>query len=302
MTMQQVIYALEVASALSMSRAAERLYVSQPALSQQVKRLEEELGYPLFLRTAHGIRLTAEGETFCTEAAPVAALWQTLCKKVKADETSKRNRLRLGIGARVYSNRLFSDVLAFFDEHPTLEVALVTEAGQDVLSALQNGELDLALDRLPEREPFSAESPFFAEELIAERQCILMSPADPRAKARALSVRDLHGCTVMSGLEGSAEDRMLKDVCRRYGVKLSRVFRSDGIETNMRLVREGRGVALGPASFAPYFRVAAVPLTPEMFVSLQFICLKSSMQRDEIRRFCTYLKGVCKRRVQEEKA
>ena len=61
MTIQQILYVLEVASLRSVSQAAQRLYISQSALSQQLRRLEEELGYSLFTRSAHGLELTQDG-------------------------------------------------------------------------------------------------------------------------------------------------------------------------------------------------------------------------------------------------
>ena len=68
MTIAQVLYVLEIADCRSISAAAERQFISQSALSQQIQRLEGELGYPLFVRTPRGLTLTAAGETFCREA------------------------------------------------------------------------------------------------------------------------------------------------------------------------------------------------------------------------------------------
>ena len=72
MTLTQVLYALAVARYLNFSRAADSLFVSQPALSLQIKNLEKELGYDLFVRTPHGILLTELGEQFCRDARAVA--------------------------------------------------------------------------------------------------------------------------------------------------------------------------------------------------------------------------------------
>ena len=78
---------------------------------------------------------------------------------------------------------------------------------------------------------------------------------------------------------------MLRRTCQEYGISLSRVYRSDGIETNMRLVRDGMGVVLGPESFASYYGVSAVPLHLETFVSLKFICLQNGMKKKDVQLF-----------------
>ena len=294
MTIQQVLYVLEIAARNSVSQAAQKLYLSQSALSQQLRRLEEELGYSLFSRTASGLQLTPEGQRFCDQALPVAERWGEFCKAVQKEQSGEHLRLRLGIGSRVYSNDLFSHIMEYFEARPGIEVTFVTEAGQDVLEALRKGELDLALDRLPLEDSQSETGDFFSSPLIQERQCVLLSEDNPLAGRDSLAFRDLHGCTMISGLEDSAEDRSMRSAFRKYHVSVSRVYRSDGIDTSMRLVREGMGIALGPASFGDYFRVKAVPLEPETWISLQFICLQSALKQPVIRRFRDYLTELCK--------
>ena len=190
MTIAQVLYVLEIADCRSISAAAERQFISQSALSQQIQRLEGELGYPLFVRTPRGLTLTAAGETFCREARPVAEQWQRLCSAVKPDGRRGR-RLRIGMGARVYSNRLFQDIARYFDSHPEIDVTFVTEAGLDVLAGLRDRSIDLALDRLPAGE--EGDPSLFVCDLVQERQCVLMSPDDPRAALPWLSFGDLQG-------------------------------------------------------------------------------------------------------------
>ena len=293
MTIQQVLYVLEIASRSSVSQAAQKLYLSQSALSQQLRRLEEELGYSLFSRTASGLQLTAEGSRFCEQARPVAEKWYEFCKSVQKLPTAEPMRLRLGLGSRVYSNHLFPKIAEYFRNRPEIEVTFVTEAGRDMADSIRKGELDLALDRLPmEEQPENGE--FFAMPLIRERQCVLLSQDDPRGGYNSLAFRDLQGCTMISGLEDSAEDRSMKNALRKYHISIKRVYRTDGIDTSMQLVRDGMGVALGPASFADYFRVKAVPLEPETWISLQFICLHSSLNQPVIKRFREYLTEICR--------
>ena len=299
MTIQQVLYVLEIASRSSVSQAAQKLYLSQSALSQQLRRLEEELGYSLFARTANGLQLTPEGQRFCDQAAPVADRWSEFCKSVQKRHKSEQLRLRLGIGSRVYSNDLFSNVIEYFDARPEIEVTFFTEAGVDVVEALRKGELDLALDRLPLDDAIPDSGDLYASPLIRERQCVLMGARDPLAKRAVLSIKDLQGCTMISGLEDSAEDRSMRSAIRKHHITVNRIYRSDGIETSMRLVREGKGLSFGPASFADYFRVSAIPLEPETWVSLQFICLQTSLKRTEIKRFRDYLIDLCKERANQ---
>ena len=189
----------------------------------------------------------------------------------------------------------------YFEDNPMLEVTLVTEAGRDVMEALRKGELDLALDRLPLGDEQADNSRFYFSSLVSERQCVLMNTADPRAKQPSVTFRDLQDCTMISGLEDSAEDRSMRNFCRKFHISVKRIYRSDGIDTNMRLVRDGMGIALGPESFGDYFQVAAVPLEPETWVSLQFICLKSSLRRPEIRQLRDYLQKICPVRETEER-
>ena len=304
MTTTQALYVLEVASCRSMSQAAQRLYVTQSAISQQIQKLEQELGSALFTRTVYGLELTAAGESFCSLARPVIDAWQKLCRDVQASNPTAKKQLRIGLGSRVYSNSLFDEIVRYFDGHSEIEVSFYTEAGMDFLRALRQQQVDLVLDRLPAEDYLARQSEYFSIPLVRERQCVLMARRDPRAGLPTISIGDLEGSTVISGLENSAEDRQLREVCGRYGITLKRIYRSDGIETNMNLARNGVGVVLGPDSFARYYNVAAVPLEPETWASLRFVCLKSQLQRKEIRQFRDALIQLCRERgiLAEEKA
>ncbi len=293
MTISQIIYVLEVANCRNISHAAERLYISQSAVSQQILKLERELGYDLFTRTLYGLEFTEAGEQFCEEARPALEAWHAFCERVLPEATKAKKQLRIGMGARVYSNGLFPKILSYFDAHREVEVSFVTEANSDFLLFLRQKKLDLALDVLPADDYLSSKSEFYSCPLIRERQCVLMSEKDPRAVLEGLTLQELQGSTMMSGLENSTEARILKEICRENEITLDRVYRSDGIHTVMNLVQAGRGVVLGPASFANYYHVAAVPLVPESMATLNFICLKNTIRRKMIWEFRNTLLTFC---------
>ena len=296
MTITQILYALETAKRKNISKAADELFVSQSALSQQLQRLEKELGYRLFERTAHGLQITDAGIAFCEEAESLVEHWDRFQKAVRWDGAIKKRHLRICIGSRVYSNGLFQDVIRFFDDHEDLDVTFVTETGRDFLAGLKDGSVDLAIDRLPTEDSAAHQNSVYTCSLVKERQCVLMSREDERASRENISFKELQGATMISGLENSTEDKTLKEICRRHGFTLNRVYRSDGIETSMSLVRSGKGVALGPKSFADFYQLAAVELTPKVEITLKFICLKSSLDRREVQLFRDYLVETCRRK------
>ena len=291
MTISQVLYVLEAAGCGSISTAAERLFISQSALSQQIHRLEKELGYDLFVRSSQGLVLTPQGERFCEQAQSVAEVWSQFTREVQSAQRAGRH-LRIGIGSRVFSNGLFPKIISYFEERPEMEISFITEAGRDFLQSLRQKSLDMALDVLPSEDYVTDHSEFFALPLIREEQCILMGRENPLAKKKALRFPDLEGSTMISGLEQSSEARLLREMVRKYDIHLRRVYRSDGIDTVMQLVKSGKGLILGPRSFAEYYGVAAVPLLPHIEASLQFICLKERSGRREVRDFRDYLSSL----------
>lgn len=295
MNINQIQYALTVARYKNFSKAAESLFLSQPALSLQIKKLEQELGFPLFSRKAQGVTITPEGEKFFQDAQAVEAAWNQMVQNASVRRGENRKQLRIAVSTRIYSNGLFDDIVDFFDHHLEIEAAFFTEAGADSFSALQNGTLDIALDRLPPEQLLPDSHKFFSCELISEQQCFLVSPDRKRFPADTLTFADLQGSSFITGLENSMEDRSIKQICKDYHISFGKVYRSDGITTVMDLVRSGKGITLGPKSFATHYGVRAIPLEPTTYVSLYFICLKERAAATEIMMFKNHLIKACSR-------
>ena len=127
MNIQQLTYIVEIANCKSISRAAEYLFVSQPALSQQIRNLEKELGYRVFHRTSKGLELTEKGNVFYQKAQEMLKDWNRFKEEVISGTEHKK--LKIGLGARVYSNRLFPKIARYFERHPELEVTFIRRLG-----------------------------------------------------------------------------------------------------------------------------------------------------------------------------
>ena len=145
MTITQVLYALETARCQNVSKAAERMFVSQPALPAQLGKLEEELGCKLFRRGHQGVSLTAAGVSFCQTAEAVEAAWRELQESTRNLQNAVCRQIRIGMGPRALSNGLVDALLSFFDQHPETEVSFITDNGEDMLTALEEGRTELAV-------------------------------------------------------------------------------------------------------------------------------------------------------------
>ena len=131
-----------------MTRAAEQFYISQPALSEQIKALEAELGCALFRRSAHGTELTEAGKRFCKYAEPVIGAWKTLEQNSAELKNAHQSRVHIGFGVRARSNGLFEPIMSFFDSHPEISVSFTTYMNENFPEAIEAGRMDIAIGRL----------------------------------------------------------------------------------------------------------------------------------------------------------
>jgi DNA-binding transcriptional LysR family regulator len=145
MEMRQLAYFVAVADELSFGRAAERLHIVQPAVSQQVRRLERELGVPLFDRSSH-VRLTAAGERLLPEARAVLAAADRV-RQVAADVAAGADGiLRVGTSQGL-GERLDRTLEELRKTAPGLQVRLVSAPAAERVARVRAGELDAAYVR-----------------------------------------------------------------------------------------------------------------------------------------------------------
>ncbi len=287
MTIQQAQYVLEIARCGSISKAAAALYLSQPALSAQLRALEEELDCRLFRRSPQGVALTEAGSSFCRHAEKAVSAWEELLSHSAELKGAMYDTIRIGFDVRAQSNGLAKPVLDYFDRHPTTSVSFITDMYRNVPEALEERRMDLAICRLPPAA--SRLERLHIVPLLTERQCILLSVEQAARCPEALPFTFLDGKTVVCGPKGSVDDAEMSLVSKKYGFSVSRVLRADDIGTVMTMVRNGRGCALGPASLARRFGVAAVALLPETQIALNLICRKEDKNRELIERLTEVL-------------
>lgn len=143
MELRQLRYFVAVAETGNISQAAKKIFLTQPALSRQIKALEDEIGQRLLERQAHSIRLTPLGETFLPEARALLRQADQLLERVRA--AGRGVRLRVGYAPSLASGLLSAAVENFTQAHPGARVELFDLSTAEMLAGLENNQLDVVL-------------------------------------------------------------------------------------------------------------------------------------------------------------
>jgi DNA-binding transcriptional LysR family regulator len=143
MELRQLRYFVAVAETGNISRAAQKIFLTQPALSRQIKALEDEIGQCLLERQAHSIRLTPAGEALVREARELLHSADEMVERVRAAGQSVR--LRVGYAPSLASGLLSGAVANFSQKHPNARVELFDLSTKEMLTGLENGTLDVVL-------------------------------------------------------------------------------------------------------------------------------------------------------------
>ncbi|WP_322029914.1 LysR family transcriptional regulator [Paraburkholderia sp. J76] len=250
MTPEQLITFAAVAEHLNISRAALALHLSQPAVSGQLRLLQEEIGEPLYQRDGRGVRLTPTGEQLAGYAARLRDTWRDALTYRDALRGLERGTLRIGATTTPASYRLPYLVAQFHARYP--QVKLETSSGNttDVVGML--GTVDIALIEGPVGEqlpPDTAVHPWHEDEIVAivpRAHALASQPDDakgvPAAPAPAITVETLAQWPLVLREDGSGVRQVVERAFARAGVPMRVALEIAGVEGVKEAVRAGMGI------------------------------------------------------------
>ena len=172
----------------SFSRAAENSYISTPAFVQQINLLEEGLGFSLFHRSSHGVRLTEAGEVFYAAAVEILDLYEGACRQGLALQQAKRSLLRIGCPSMHLPGFVLEGCQVFQNMYPDAKLDLIPSAMRRHLNNLRSGKIDLCF--LAEPDDAALDGLVF-HPLSQERFSFCMRKSHPLAGREMLSRSDL---------------------------------------------------------------------------------------------------------------
>ena len=282
MNFRDLRYFLSVAELQHFGQAAEQCCVSQPTLSGQIKKLEQELGVTLLERTSRRVMLTDNGERIAAIARRILRDVETIKDLARSSHDPLAGRFRLGAFPTLSTYIFPQLVMRVRAALPDLRLILVEEKTAVLMDKLRLGEIDAALLALPVHDDFLVSRPLFDDEFS------LAVPTDHELAGRdAIDMQALKQRRLMLLEEGHCLRDQALEVCRLSGIAEEQEFRATGLETLRQMVKAGTGITLMPKiaireheegiSYVPFAR-------PAPFRSIGLVWRKTTAQQPVIDR------------------
>ncbi|MES2571640.1 MAG: LysR substrate-binding domain-containing protein [Verrucomicrobiota bacterium] len=245
MELRHLRYFVAVAEEQNVTRAAARLHLSQPALSRQVRDLEEHLGVTLLERGAKSIRLTEAGRIFLSEARAVLERAGEAVKNVRAVAGGLQGEIHVGYAPSLTVQILPKALRLFQGEFPRVRVALHDFSTEQMLSGVRDGTLHVALGVLPTGEKLRG---LHFRELARYAMGVAMAPGHPLARGRSVNRAKLAGAPLIAYTRADYPEyhASLEALFEPTGHPPRIVEEHDSVTSLIAAVEAARGVAIVP--------------------------------------------------------
>lgn len=236
-----------VAEEGSFTRAAQRLHVSQSAVSRQLQLLEGELGGPLLHRSPKGVTLTAEGELLLKTANRIHRDLREAIWEISETKKLKRGQLSVAGGMTVCLYVLPKLLKRFRTLHKDVDLLVTSGSATRILQLVRNHHVDLALLTLPIIGPDLEVRPVLREELV-----IVTAPKHPLARQHVVDARSLGRYPLVVFEAGSSTRRIIDEFFHAQNIPMNIAMETESVEIIKAMVSSGLGIGL-----VPYAAIAA---------------------------------------------
>jgi len=241
MNLRDLKYLVALADHRHFGRAAASCFVSQPTLSTQIKKLEDELGLPLVERSPRKVMLTPAGVEAASRARVIVAEIEQMKEAARRSRDPEAGAVRLGIFPTLGPYLLPHVIPNIRGRFPQLELLLVEEKSDELLHRLRDGRLDAALLALP-----LDDDQLHAEFLFEEPFLLAVSGQHPLARRHHLDVQELSTQKLLLLEDGHCLRDQALAVCRLFGANEKSEFRATSLETLRQMVAADVGITLLP--------------------------------------------------------
>ena len=270
MNTKQLQYVLTLAQEGSFSKAADTLNISQPSLSQYIKKIEREIGLELFDRSNGDVRLTDAGRVYIDAGRRILDLEHQMENEFTDLQNYKTGSLIIGAAPYRAASMLPAIASSFQSLHPSMHLIVREGTTAELVEGMEHGEYDLTLTLLP------IDDRLFSWKKVVEEELVLAVPSSypqfptsllPERRFPAVEVSVLNGQKLVMLTEGQYMQKQLVNLLHDYKVKVSTAAIVKSLEAQIEFVKTGMGMALVPSGIERFCKagdVAFYSFTPSL--------------------------------------
>lgn len=305
MRIEQLQYLVLVGKLKSISLAAEQTYMSQPAMSASISKLENELGISLFKRSILGVSPTVVGEDIINKAQEVLDKIDEIKQIAKMGASSDEGMISVA-SIPCMSDNILPTVLSHLKiNYPKIDIALTEDESINILSKVQSGEVDLGIVILTDE---ICKKDIIFEELISDEFVVYVGKNSPLATKKAVSLNEvLDQPYVAYNDEFIRNNGGISSLMAKYGTPKQVIFRLNNAEITKRIVALGTAITFFPRFMAKdgaYFKSGELIPVPiegaSLGITINLIRLKSHTPSEVEHKFIEILKLICSQVIIDE--
>lgn len=245
MELRQLDIVRTVADVGTITGAAAKLHVAQPAVTSQLHALEAEIGHPLFDRLPRGVRLTAVGQAVLVHARRIFRELDQMAIDVDELAGLQRGHLTVGSIPTITTSLIPTAIVAFHQAFPSVVLTVEEARSGDLMTAVSEHRVDLAI--LSSMEPMAG---VYLEPLWDEELAVVIPPEDPLATRKSVRLKELAHREFLMLEVGFGLRTLLLDACRKTGFTPKVVMTMESIQSIKSLVQHGFGISVIPRATA----------------------------------------------------
>lgn len=280
----------EVAKRRSFSKAAEELFISQPAVTKHIKELERKVGMGLIQRRRGGFALTEAGKILFKYTHKISSHLMDIENLLEDLKKDHQGILKIGT-TESYSKGLMPKLLSGFQtSFPFMKIALDVGNSEEIEKSLLVYKNDLVLIAVTKKSPRFESIPFLKEELV-----LIVSPNHPLAKKQMVSLKELERYPLIIRAKGSTTRKNILQAFKEVGIHPSLLIEAGSSEFIKQWVSEGKGVSIIVKRTVEDEEkrgiIKTVPLLEKLYLKVAFLYLKEAKSNPAIKTFVNFIEN-----------
>ena len=292
MQIQQLQYFLEIASEKSISKAAKKLYLSQPTLSQQVIKLEEELGIPLLVRHSKSVSLTDAGEQFAQHSRSILGSLNQLQDLMKQHSIMKAGTLRVGLLWISGYIGLLPILESYRKTYPNVQLLFQIDGSSALLQQLLNRSLHAAFVINEEHQLAAYSKELYYQQIQEDYYVALVSSQNPLAEKDVLSIEDLRDQPIIMPSRSSAFYKQVSTFFERRYITPNVICETSLTDLVSQLVSHNFGIGFCSHSIAQRIQtpdIRILPLSEVFHRPVYYVTLRELLRYPTVKTFTEHI-------------